>query len=75
MIILFVFVCIFFAFVAFVFVRWEKKEAVRMLAEFERAFPGYCPICSYARYGRQIGVSNAWPPKEHKCPDEMSRTK
>lgn len=53
------------------FVRWNESATREMLADFEKHFPGRCPICSFARYGRQIGVDDAWPPKAHDCPDAI----
>lgn len=55
--------------VRWAFNRWVERDTLRMLEDFQKAFPGMCPICSYARYGRQIGVYDAWPPAPHQCPD------
>lgn len=58
------------------FRRWltgedEFKEA---LDQFIKLFPMLCPVCSYARYGREIGVTDAWPPRPHECIEKASGT-
>jgi hypothetical protein len=51
-------------------VRWRRRVDREWLAEFERRFPGRCPICSYWRYGHYNGfeVGEVPPPHEH-CPE------
>lgn len=55
--------------------RWLEQDTRRMLEDFQKAFPDSCPVCSFARYGRQIGVNDAWPPKPHECPDKVLKAR
>ena len=52
---------------ALAFYWYSKKEARETIDEFERAFPGQCPICSYHNYGLMEGHVSG-PVKPHPCP-------
>jgi len=43
-----------------------KREAERMVEEFQRNFPGQCLICSYHRYGVMEGHVSG-KAKDHDC--------
>lgn len=51
------------------FRRWltGEDEFRAALDRFTKLFPMLCPVCSYARYGRNSGVADAWPPGPHQC--------
>lgn len=46
---------------------WGKREARLMLDEFQRRFPGRCPICSYHDYGVREGHVSPGPAPAHHC--------
>lgn len=48
----------------------REAHAERMVRDFQQAFPGRCPVCSYARYGAMFGFEpspGVVPP--HWCPE------
>jgi hypothetical protein len=47
------------------FCRWVRKEGEEMLDEYQKRFPGRCPICSYHDYGVREGFIPPSPPDEH----------
>ena len=48
---------------------WLDASARKMIEDFERAFPGKCPICSYHRFGWQHGFERDPEPPPHICPE------
>lgn len=48
----------------------ERKRAAEWVREFSTQFPGRCPVCSFTRRGREMGISAAYNPVEpHPCPE------
>lgn len=61
------------ALLALAYVMWERherREARRLIEEFQRAFPGRCPVCSMHRYGLREGHERPGSrPAPHWCPE------
>lgn len=55
------------------FAFWITRFSTRTtLKEFERMFPGQCPICSLHRFGVREGYErNPFPPPHAGCPDRQ----
>lgn len=54
--------------------RWYAQhhaqvQAERMVADFQRQFPGRCPVCSFHRFGRLHGTTDQLDPAPHTCPE------
>lgn len=49
--------------------RHRRRERAKVwVAEFCVQFPGKCPVCSFARWGREMGIPAAYDPVEpHPC--------
>lgn len=59
-----------FAAVAIAYVvRQERTSAATMIADFQQAFPGQCPICSFHRFGLSHGMTRQAEPASHACPE------
>ena len=55
--------------------RWHTKSTMRLIEEYERAFPGKCVVCGFHRYGVSHGFIPADEPvQEHAdCPEGLGR--
>lgn len=49
--------------------HYAGRAARRTLAEFQRRFPGRCPICSFHRYGLTTGATSEPVPEHRDCPE------
>ena len=61
-------ICSLLSALCFVLAKILDTDARSMIEEFESKFPGRCVICSYARFGRQHGLTSATPAHEG-CPE------
>lgn len=59
-------------------IRWirdsNRRAAERMLADWIAAFPGKCPLCSFARYAHTQGATTHKEIGEHYCIEGNSVT-
>lgn len=51
--------------------RWHTRSTLRLIEEYERAFPGKCVICGFHRYGVSHGFVAADEPvgPHDGCPE------
>ncbi len=47
--------------------RYNARATEQMLTDFERLFPGKCPICAYWRFGVREGLTHEQAPQAHHC--------
>lgn len=47
--------------------RRAEERTAALLEDFERRFPGRCPICSHHRWGRLHGCTRRLDPPPHPC--------
>lgn len=51
--------------------RVERGKWLMWVREFRDRFPDRCPVCSFTRWGREMGMSAAYrPAPRHFCPEE-----
>lgn len=49
----------------------ERKRMHEFLVDFQKKFPGRCPVCSFHEYGVMHGyVEYDEVPDAHACPEE-----
>lgn len=53
---------------------WWKTQATGTLTEFQKRFPGRCPICSCHDYGVRAGHIPPGPVGEHRCLEARKET-
>ena len=47
--------------------KYARRQTQQMINEFEKNFPGECPICSYHNFGLMEGYVSG-PAPAHSCP-------
>lgn len=51
--------------------RSQQRATQRILRDFVEAFPGRCPLCSFARH-HMLSGGRATKPAAHHCPEGNS---
>ena len=55
--------------------KWHTRSTLRLIEEYEQAFPGKCVICGFHRYGVSHGFVPAGEPVQPHdgCPEGNGR--